>query len=287
MAPGARLRLVAAESIEVVASDGTRLRVAVQGPGLAPPVVLLHGLSCIGEMWDGVTAVLAPTHRVVVPDLRGHGASVPVVDGDDPFGLAQQAADIRSVLEDLDLTEVVLVGHSGGGYAALDLAARHPDVVHARVRRIVTIGTAGSLTNARERAVLRFSSSRLFYALLASPRLGRQLVRRGAFGRRPRPEWIEATRAMARSCPRETKAAWVGAISGTSVQNDLAATATLVTPVTVATGSLDRAVTPKRAAELAAARGRFGTLAILDGAGHMAPLEQPEAIAELVRNVRP
>ena len=259
----------------VVATDGTRLHVAVHGQG--PPVVLLHGLACAGRMWDDVVERLAVTHRVIVPDLRGHGASRDVVGG---FGLAQQADDVRSLLEALELDDVVLVGHSAGGYAALELVCLHPGLARERLRRLITVGTAGTLIHPWERMVLRFAASRLFYGALAAPLLGRQLVRRAAFGGRPRAEWVEATRAMALACPRATKAAWVRAIAGTSVQDRLGSS--VVTPVTVATGSLDTAATPARAAELAAACGPLGSLVILEGAGHMAPLEQPQAIADLV-----
>lgn len=268
------------QPVEVTATDGSRLHVVVHGAG--PTVVLLHGLACTGAIWDDVVVRLEGTHRVIVPDLRGHGASVPVSGRPGRFDLAQQADDIRSVLEALDVRDAVLVGHSAGGYATLDAASRHPELMRERARRIVVVGTAGSLTHLRERAVLRFAASRAFYRLLGSPTLGRQVVRRGAFGRGPRPEWIEASRVMALACPRPTKAAWVRAISGTSVQDRL--DVQTATPVTVVIGSLDTAATPARAAELAEACGPQGGLEILDGAGHMAPVERPEQIADLIRS---
>ena len=262
--------------VDVVATDGTRLHVAVHG-GSGPPVVLLHGLSCTGAMWDGVVAALGSSRRIVVPELRGHGGSVPVVGG---LGLDQQADDVRSVLEALDLHDVVLVGHSAGGYAALAFARRHPDVAGSRLRRIVTLGTAGTLTHWRERMVLRFAASRVFYGALSRPGLGHRLVRRGAFGRAPDPAAVEWTRRMARACPRAVKSAWVAAIAGTSMQSGLASH--LAVPVTSSTGSEDATVTPARATELASACGPLGSVVILEGAGHMAPLEQPEAVADLI-----
>ena len=263
----------------VVASDGTVLQLSVV-PGGGPPVVLLHGLACTRAMWDDVVAVLVRRgHGVIAFDLRGHGASVPVRGGG--YGLAQQADDVRSVLEGLDLRDAVLVGHSAGGYAALAFAGLHPDVASARLRRVVTVGTAGTLTAWRERAVLRFAASRVFAMVLAWPRLGRAVVRRGAFGRGAHPEWVESTRRMALACPPPTKQAWVRVIRGTAVQDGLASTLTI--PLTASTGSLDPTVTPARAAKLAEACGPLGEVAILDGAGHMAPMEQPEAVADLVR----
>ena len=223
---------------------------------------------------------LKATHRVVVVELRGHGASQPVGDGG--FGLGQQVEDLRSVLVALDVRDAVLVGHSAGGYVVLELLARAPDVVSERVRRVVTVGTAGSMRAARDRAVLRFSASRLFAGVLKAGALGRALVRRGAFGRAPRPDWVEATRAMAAACPRSTKAAWVAAVSGTSVLDGLSSSSPHV-DITVATGSHDTVVTPAHLTELADACRPRADVVVLDGAGHMAPLERPHEIADLVR----
>ena len=264
---------------EVRASDGTVLHVASDG-GVGPPVVLLHGLACDATMWAPVAERLRPDRRVVVVDLRGHGRSQPVAGG---FGLAQQADDVRAVLDALDLYDVTLVGHSAGGYAALAFASaatdrRHAATVRRRLRALVTVGTSGSLTGPRARAVLRASASQPFVALLGVPAVGRRIVGAGAFGSRPDPRAVEHTRAMARRCPRATKVAWVSAISGTSLE---AAVQDLPVPLVAATGSRDSTVPPSHAARLAA-RAPNGRAHVLRGLGHLAPLEDPAAVAGLV-----
>lgn len=261
----------------VRASDGTELWLTSED-GDGPPVVLLHGLACNGSMWSEVRSRLVPARRVIVIDLRGHGRSVPVRDG---FCLEQQADDVRVLLEELDLRDSVLVGHSGGGYAALAFAVQFPDVARHRVRGIVTIGTSGTLVSARERLILRFSASQAFYSLLGIPPLGRQLVRKGAFGSRPQPPLVEATRIMAVECPRATKAGWVRAISGTSQQEAIRG---LTVPLVAATGSQDATVPPRRVEALARNSPR-GSSEILDGCGHMAPVENPSAVTALILNV--
>lgn len=226
-------------------------------------------------MWDEVRARLVPERRVVVVDLRGHGRSLPVRGG---FGLEQQADDVRMVLEQLDLSDAVLVGHSGGGYAALAFAVRFPEVARARVRGIVTVGTSGALMSLRERMILRFSASRAFYVLFGIGPLGRLLVRVGAFGTRPDSALVEATRAMAIECSRTTKAGWVRAISGTSQEE---AIRDLVIPLIAATGSRDATV-PTRRVEVLAGNAPQGAWVTIDGCGHMAPVEDPAAVAELI-----
>lgn len=253
----------------VEATDGTPLSVTSEGSG--PPVLLLHGLACTRVIWTDVSRALVDTHRVITVDLRGHGASVPVAGG---FSLAQQADDVASLLTILDLRDVVIVGHSAGGYAALAFASLHAAVAAERVRAIVTLGTSPSLDGRRERAVLWFSATQVFYALFAIAPVGRVLVRAGAFGTRPKKDALEATRRMALELSRATKSAWIRAISGTSVG------ATDEVPVLMVTGERDTTVTPRRLRLIAARTGARAE--VLAGAGHMSPLEAPAEIARII-----
>jgi pimeloyl-ACP methyl ester carboxylesterase len=101
-----------------------------QGPRDAPAVVLLHGGGSRGATWDLFTpALLAAGHRVVVPDLRGHGDS----PRRRPYTLNGHRDDVLALLDRLDLAEVTLVGHSLGGFAATLVAQHRPE----RVARLV------------------------------------------------------------------------------------------------------------------------------------------------------
>jgi pimeloyl-ACP methyl ester carboxylesterase len=91
------------------------------------PVVFVHSLAGIVGQWSAQLAHLRPTRRAVALDLRGHGRSDPPTDGD--YSLIGMAADIGAVVEQLDLTKVVLVGHSMGGGVALTYAGTHPNKV--------------------------------------------------------------------------------------------------------------------------------------------------------------
>ncbi|MGW1775821.1 alpha/beta fold hydrolase [Streptomyces sp. NPDC002104] len=99
-------------------------------PASAPPVVLLHGLAGHAGEWDAVAAHLAPHHRVVVVDQRGHGASERR-----PADVSRAAyvADVLAVCEQLGVHRPVLVGQSLGGHTAMLTAAAHPDLVRGLV----------------------------------------------------------------------------------------------------------------------------------------------------------
>jgi non-heme chloroperoxidase len=85
------------------------------------PVVLLHAWGLNGRMWNAqVVALRAEGYRVVTIDRRSHGLSDQANGG---FDLATLAGDISTVLDRLDLTDAVLVGHSMGGLEAVAVAA--------------------------------------------------------------------------------------------------------------------------------------------------------------------
>ncbi|MFL6128600.1 MAG: alpha/beta fold hydrolase [Mycobacteriales bacterium] len=104
--------------------------------GSGPPIVFVHGLLGSYRIWAHLVAVLAADHRVVAPDLFGHGGSAKP-RGD--YSLGAQAATLRDLLDELELGRVTLVGHSLGGGVALQFMYLFPD----RVERLVLVSSGG------------------------------------------------------------------------------------------------------------------------------------------------
>jgi cis-3-alkyl-4-acyloxetan-2-one decarboxylase len=113
---------------------GTRLRYAVGGDG--PPLVLVHGLGGTIENWRAVAPPLAARHRVLVPDLPGHGRSGLLSEARDVDALAEAVLGIGGAEE---MRGAVWIGHSLGGVVALRAAALQP----AAARGIVLAASAG------------------------------------------------------------------------------------------------------------------------------------------------
>lgn len=100
--------------------------------GRGPTVLFVHGLLVDGELWQGVAAPLALTHRCIVPTwpLGSHTAPMNADADLSPAGMAKLVADFMVAL---DLHDVTLVGNDSGGAICQVVAARHPD----RVGRLV------------------------------------------------------------------------------------------------------------------------------------------------------
>lgn len=107
---------------------GVDMNVAVGGQG--PAVVLLHGFPQTHYMWRHVAQILAADHMVIVPDLRGYGASgKPAADGPDTYSKRTLANDIVAVVRELGFDHFGLVGHDRGALVAVRAGLDHPDAV--------------------------------------------------------------------------------------------------------------------------------------------------------------
>src|SRR6184192_4337058 len=104
------------------------MRYFVGGEG--PPLLLVHGLGGAASNWTELVPLLLERHRLLVPDLPGHGGStaLPAVSGLEPF-----ADRVALVAEREGMLPAAVVGHSLGGMVVLRLALRRPDAVEALV----------------------------------------------------------------------------------------------------------------------------------------------------------
>lgn len=121
----------AVASTRVRSQDGTALHVREEGPGGAPLLVLLHGFPELGFSWrHQVPALTAAGYRVLVPDLRGFGAS-DVPEAIDSYGIDALTADVLALIDHAGTDAAVLVGHDWGAEIAWRTAWMHPERVLA------------------------------------------------------------------------------------------------------------------------------------------------------------
>ncbi|HEV8179542.1 MAG TPA: alpha/beta hydrolase [Gaiellaceae bacterium] len=156
---------------------GTPLRYAVGGDG--PPLVLVHGLGGTIENWRALGPALAARHRVLVPDLPGHGRSSPLPEARDVDDLADAVLGITDAEE---IRGAVWIGHSLGGVVALRAAVLRPDAVRGIV--LAAAAGIGSASRAAEvtLAVLGVASPGRLIAPHRHAWARSRLGRRAAFG---------------------------------------------------------------------------------------------------------
>ncbi|MCC2033240.1 alpha/beta fold hydrolase [Microbacterium allomyrinae] len=118
-----------------VDNHGTSIYYEVHGTG--SPILFVHGSGGHHAAWWQQVAALRDTHTVVTIDLRGFGNS----DKDESYDSLNFPGDIVAVIEDADLTDVVLLGQSIGAAAALKAALRVPD----RVRGVILAHSLGGM----------------------------------------------------------------------------------------------------------------------------------------------
>ena len=106
------------------------VRISYKIGGEGPVVVLLHGYTQTSRMWLPLLPVLAKSHTVIAPDLRGAGNSERPEAGYDKKTMAK---DIRELVHQLGFSEVSIVGHDIGMMVAYAYAAQYP----AEVSKVV------------------------------------------------------------------------------------------------------------------------------------------------------
>jgi len=104
--------------------NGVRINYKIGGKG--PVVVLLHGYAQTSHMWLPLMPLLAKSHTVIAPDLRGIGGSERTKDGYDKKNMAK---DIRELVRQLSHEKVQVVGHDIGLMVAYAYAAQYPGEV--------------------------------------------------------------------------------------------------------------------------------------------------------------
>lgn len=98
---------------------------SVQVSGQGRPMILIPGLACPGEVWDGTVAHFRDRFECHVVTLAGFGGAPARADASKPF-LATAREELAQYIQAQALDHPVIVGHSLGGFLALDLAAQHP-----------------------------------------------------------------------------------------------------------------------------------------------------------------
>jgi len=258
-------------NVQRITVHGVSLAVEERGDG--PAVLFVHGYPLDRTIWSEQIGMLEG-FRCIAVDLRGMGRS------DSPdlgYSMSIYAADLAALLDVLGVDDVVLCGLSMGGYVAFEFLRQWRSRVHGLVlmssradadapemRRARDAAAA----TAREHGAAAIAESML-PKMLASTTLSR------------RPDVAERVRAMMARTP---VAGIVGALSAMRDREDSHSLLPTLSgiPTLVVVGEADILTPPDQAKAMAAAI-PGGRLAVVPGAAHLPPVEQPDATTAILR----
>jgi abhydrolase domain-containing protein 6 len=256
---------------------GVRTRYFVGGEG--PPLLLVHGLGGAAVNFTELAPLLARRRRVVIPDLPGHGRSLPLERVD---GLTSYAEHVAAVAELEEMFPAPVIGYSMGGVIALRLAVERPDDVPA-----LALVSAAGIVSVTKRAEIWLAATRAVRPAQVMTRF------RGTFARRPRLRWLPFGAWGAVDPPALSPESVLGFLEGPSQHTDVgAAGRALLTddprpdldsvrcPVFLLWGARDRLVPLEDGFEYA--RRLRAPIRTLPAAGHLLVGEQPRACAEIL-----
>lgn len=271
--------------VRTVTIHGHALSFIDSGHGSA--VLFIHGLLGSHRNWTHLVDRLDEDHRVIVPDLFGHGMS------DKPRGdysLGAHAATLRDLLDRLDVERVTLVGHSLGGGIAMQLCYLFPE----RVDRLALVASGGlgrTVSPLLRSATL--PGAEWVLPVLASPlvrggvdTVGRALSLTGwRAGADARIAW-ESFASLSDAESRRAFLATTRAVIDTGGQSisahDRLAEAIAV-PTLVVWGARDRLI-PAGHAERARTAFTDVRVEVFESAGHFPHLEEPERFAAVLND---
>jgi len=238
-----------------------------------PPIVLLHPFPANRDLWKPAAQALVSHHRVILPDLRGHGDSD---IGKGPASMEKHAADIARVLDHQEVRRAVFVGVSIGGYVLFEFWRKY----RARVEALVLCNTKAHADTPEARAGRLQAAADLmergtepFFESMVPKLIGKTT-------RSTRPDLVEGALRMMRKMSAEDVAM---VQRGMADRPDSVETLkTINVPTLIVTGDED-ILTGVAEAELMRQNIPGSQMKVIAKAGHYSPWEQPDEVGKLVR----
>jgi pimeloyl-ACP methyl ester carboxylesterase len=256
------------------------LDMAFVDQGSGPIVLAVHGFPLSHAMWQSQIDALSDQFRVIVPDLRGCGASHFEFDHPKTASLTMEthADDLAALLDALGIDEpVTFCGLSMGGYIAWQFFRRH----RAKLGRLILCDTrsAADSDDARKQRHLMATGALTFGSKVAASVMIPKMFWKGSLQRDP--QIAEPTREVVRATPPATIAAALRGMAQRSDSADLLPT--IDVPTLLLGGEHDEISTPEEMQGIAAAIPGAKFVLVPD-AGHMAPIENPTVVNDAIRD---
>ena len=252
-------------------SDDADIAYEIRGGG--PTVVLLHPTPVNHEFWLPSTAALKSRYRLILPDLRGHGASDV---GEGPASMQKHVNDLLKLLDATATDKAVFIGCSVGGYILFEFWRR----CRNRVTALVLCDTKPQADTTEARAnrlkvaddVLEEGTEPFLNTMIPKLIGGTTLA--------ARPDLVEGARAMMRQMSAEDISQVQQGMAGRP--DSVRDLKTINVPTLILIGEEDELSTVGNS-ELMRQQIPGSQIKIIPKAGHYAPWEKPEDVGEILR----
>jgi 3-oxoadipate enol-lactonase len=254
---------------EVIAGEP---RIAVDHLGAGQLAVFLHGIGGNRTNWHDQLPDFGRQFHAVSWDARGYGDSD---DYEGPLDFGDFARDLVRVIDRFGASRAHLVGLSMGGVIAIDFATRFGDRL-ASLTLCDSMPGFGHLTPAQRREFIRLRQEPLLAG--QEPRDIAPAVARTLLSKSPRPGCFERLVASMTALHKES---YIKTITGSVNYARPLVLESIAAPVLVVVGDEDALTPPATARELAR-RIQGAQMTVIERAGHLSNIEQPEAFNRTV-----
>jgi len=239
--------------------------------GNGVPLLLIHAFPFDRGLWRAQIAGLSSLYRVIAPDLRGFGQSSETTG--DAISMDQYAADLKSLLDSLNIKQAVIGGISMGGYIALAFYAQYAD----RVKGLLLANTRAT-PDTEEIKQTRLANAQKIGD--AGPRSLIDSLAPKMLGTATKPEMEITVQSM---MARQRAAGIMSALRGMAARPDRTALLRFATiPLLIISGTAD-ALIPASDSEAMHALAPNSRLVIIPDAGHLSNLDKVDAFNHVMR----
>jgi pimeloyl-ACP methyl ester carboxylesterase len=273
------------DQLTLTATDGVKLNVEVdEADRKTPTIVFVHGWVESMDLWHYQRLALRGSVRMVFVDMRSHGLSGRSYS--DNSSIPQLADDLRTVITELvPRGPIVLVGHSMGGMAIMELAGTEPALFGQRVKGVVLIATSsGKLMRSspglkRIVPLLRVAAPVLDWGRAFN---SYSIVRRWAVGPDALERHVDMTNEMILKAPTHVLMDFYPNFISLDLTEGLVA---LGKATTVVIGGTVDQITPIKHSRVLADLIPDAKLVAIEGAGHLVVFEQHERITKVIEDL--
>jgi 3-oxoadipate enol-lactonase len=250
-------------------------RISVQTGGDGDAILFWPSLLMSGEMWSAQASHFAGRHRVVLIDPPGHGQSQPLTS---TFTFDECVRTIVDVLDGLGIDRAHFVGNSWGGMIGGTFAATQPD----RIGKAVLMNCTASAAGGRQKLEYGFLLRMAGWLGAIRPPLTRSVLKAflGPTTFRERPDVVAYVRDAVQAVDLDS-GAWAVRSVVPRRPDQRALLGRVTTPVLVVAGAED-ATFPNPETKAMADAIPGSSFVILDGVAHLAALENPTLVNQLV-----